>query len=103
MYGDRTVWHGFLSYMRKNKQHIATSPGFWTQATELMIEHEAEEFPTAGVFLREMFDAETAKRLDKMLAQRDGEPDKQQPSVETAKDIFSGTRHIFTWVRWFER
>jgi NACHT domain len=99
MYGERTIWHGFLSFMRNNKQHIVTSPGLWTQAIELMIEHEAEEFPTVAVFLREIFDAETAKRLNKMLAQRDSEPDKQQPSVETAQDIFSGIRHISTWGR----
>jgi hypothetical protein len=101
--GECTVWHGFLSWMRNNKKHVATSPGLWTEATELMIEHQAEEFPTVGVFFREIFDVEAAKRLSKMLTERDSEPDEQQPTVKTVQDIFSGIQQIFTWGRWFKR
>lgn len=122
MYGECTVWHGFLSWMRNNKPHIAASPGLWVEATALMIEHEAEDFPTLRVFFREIFDAKTAMRLSRILADEDSEPDAQQPStepqelihpvepqqptvepqqspVESVQNIFSGFRRIFTWGR----
>ncbi|KAL9114090.1 MAG: hypothetical protein Q9227_001862 [Pyrenula ochraceoflavens] len=112
MYEEKTVWHKFLSWMRDNKNSIAASPGPWVEATVLMIEHEADNFPTVGVFLREIFDAGTAKRLTKMLAKEDYGLDEQlpcidpqqssvdsqqQPPIETVPTFFSSVRQFFSW------
>lgn len=102
MYGECTIWHGFLSWMRNNKKHIKTSPDLWIEATELMIEHAAEEFPTVGVFFREIFDADTAKRLKKMLSERDCEPEDQPPPVDSAQDVLPEIQQKRTtgWISW---
>lgn len=121
MYNERTVWHGFLSWMRDNKIHINPSPETWVGTTKLMIEHGADAFPTVGAFFREIFDTQTAKELNTMLNERDTEPEpgtegkehdtsveesqsekKQESTSEATNDegILSGFRQMFTWSRW---
>lgn len=99
-YKGQTIWHTFLSYMRDNKKDVAKSPDLWIEATELMLEHGAEEFPTVGVFFREIFDHETAKRLNKMLLERNGVGTlAERERAEALRAESFVVPRIFSWMR----
>ncbi|KIW12470.1 hypothetical protein PV08_09747 [Exophiala spinifera] len=128
MYNERTVWHGFLSWMRDNQKIISPSQKAWADATKLMIEYGADAFPTVGAFFREIFDTQTAKELNTLLSERVAESEaetetkegdselstagiwlprsrlekkmKLMPAEKGDQGILAGFRQMFTWSQW---